>query len=283
MTYLRISLVLLGTALLSSSAEVPYGSNTAAGHYVQTPDAKIYSERYGEGGTPLVLLHGGEYGYIEEFGDLIRELSKRRTVVAIATRGYGRSERGTVPLSHRQFASDAAAVIEDIFPNQAKVDVLGFSEGATTSYILISAHPERFNKLIAISGSLGQYGENVGSLEAEPLTPELMQKQVPDLVTRRKAIMPKPELWEPLIRELDRMYRQPIYVKQEEVRKITIPTLILAGDRDYYNRLDGLIDIFHLLPKGELAFIPGCGHVVLDCKPKLVISIAESFLDQQQQ
>jgi pimeloyl-ACP methyl ester carboxylesterase len=113
------------------------------------------------------LLHGGEYGYIDEFGDLIQEMSKRRTVIAIATRGYGRSQRGTLPLSHRQFASDANAVIDNIFPNDEKVDVLGFSEGAITSYILVSAHPQRFNKLIAIGGPLGQYGENVGSLEAE--------------------------------------------------------------------------------------------------------------------
>jgi pimeloyl-ACP methyl ester carboxylesterase len=260
-----------------------FGANTAAGHYVQTPDAKIYYERYGEGGTPLVLLHGGEYGYIEEFGGLIAAMSKRRAVIAIATRGYGRSERGAVPLSHRQFAQDAAAVIQAVFPNGEKVDVLGFSEGAITSYILASAHPERINRLIAISGSLGLYGQTMESVEAEPLTPELMQKQVPDLVARRKRIMSKPELWEPLIRELDLMYRAPVFVKQEEVRAIAAPTLIMAGDRDYYNRADHLLDIYHLLPKGQMALIPGCGHVVLDCKPELVIGIATAFLDERAQ
>jgi hypothetical protein len=50
MVYLRTSLLPLCAALLSLSAEIPYGSNTAAGHYVQTADAKIYYERYGEGG-----------------------------------------------------------------------------------------------------------------------------------------------------------------------------------------------------------------------------------------
>jgi len=258
----------------------PYGSNAAAGHYVQTRDARIYYERYGEGGRPLVLLHGGEYGYIDEFGDLIREMSRRRTVIAIAIRGYGRSERGTAPLSHRQFARDAEAVIEDVFKNGEKVDVLGFSEGAITSYLLVSGHPERFHRLIAISGSLGLAGETKEAREAEPLTPESMQKQVPDLVAKRKAIMAKPELWEPLIRELDLMYRAPVYVTPDEVRKIPIPTLIMAGDHDYYNDLNGLVDIFRLLPTGELAFIPGCGHVVLDCKADLVISIAGRFLDQ---
>ncbi len=264
----------------AQNQQPPYGSNPAAGHYVQTADAKIYYERYGQGGTPLILLHGGEYGYIDEFADVIREMSKSRTVIAIATRGYGRSERGTVPLSHRQFAQDASAVLENIFPHGEKVDVLGFSEGAVTAYILVSAHPERFRKLVAIGGPLGQYGQNVKALEADPLTPERMQKQVPQLVAARKAIMGKPEQWEPLIRELEQMYRAPVYVKQEEIRNISIPTLIMAGDRDQYNSLKGLTDIYYLLPNGELALIPGCDHVVLNCKPNLVISMVTSFLDQ---
>lgn len=78
-----------------------------------------------------------------------------------------------------------------------------------------------------------------------------MQKQVPDLVAKRKAIMAKPEQWEPLIRELEQMYHAPAYVKQKEVKSIPIPTLIMAGDRDYYNQLSGLVDTFHLLPRAS--------------------------------
>jgi pimeloyl-ACP methyl ester carboxylesterase len=110
-----------------------------------------------------------------------------------------------------------------------------------------------------------------------------MQKQVPDLVAKRKKIMAKPELWEPLIRELDLMYRAPVFVQQEEIRAIQAPTLIMAGDRDYYNRADHMVDVYRLLPKGQLALIPGCNHVVLDCKPDLVIGIASAFLDERAQ
>jgi pimeloyl-ACP methyl ester carboxylesterase len=272
--------LLLEKPIHAEGREPPYGSNAATGHYVQTADARIYYERYGHGGTPLLLLHGGIYGYIDELGDLIREMSKRRTVIAIATRGYGRSERGTVPLSNRQFAEDAFEVIRSVFQNGEKVDVLGFSEGAVTSYILVSAHPERFHKLVAIGGPLGKYSNNVKYLEANPVTPESLQKQVPELVSARKAIMPKPELWEPFIRDLAQMYRVPVFVKQEEIRNISAPTLLMVGDRDEFVSLKGMIDIYSLLPQSELAMIPGCGHVVLSCKPGLVIAIAGSFLDQ---
>jgi pimeloyl-ACP methyl ester carboxylesterase len=257
---------------------VRYGTNDQAGHYVQTPDAKLYYERYGGGGQPVVFLHGGEYGYIDEFAEVIRQVSKQRTVIAIATRGYGRSERGTRPLSHRQFAEDAALVIKDIFKGDEKVDVMGFSEGAITSYLLASSHPELVRRLVAIGGPLGAYGASIEDLESDAeVTPEFMQQQVPDLVARRKKQMIHPEQWDQLIRDLNAMYDRMVYVKQEEIRAIKAPTLIMAGDKDE-TRKEHFVEIFKLLPNAQMAIIPGCGHVIFRCKPDLSIKIMSDFL-----
>jgi len=265
------------TAAQSTQAQIPYGTNDQAGHYVQTPDAKIYYERYGEG-PPVVFLHGGEYGYIDEFSEVIRQVSQQRTVIAIATRGYGRSERGTRPLSHHQFAEDAALVIKDIFKPGEKVDVMGFSEGAITSYILASSHPELVRRLVAIGGLLGAYGASIEDMESDTeLTPELMQQQVPDLVARRKKQMIHPEQWDQLIRDLNAMYQKTVYVKQDEIRAIKASTLIMAGDRDP-TRPEHFIEIFKLLPDAQLAIISGCGHVIFHCKPDLSIKIMSDFL-----
>src|SRR6202012_1664909 len=108
----------LAAMMISTSAQaqdkagaIAYGANAAAGHYLTVDDTRIYYETYGSGGTPLVLLHGGVYGYIEEFGELIAELSQHRRVIAIATRGHGKSDIGTKPFSYAMFAEDAVAVI----------------------------------------------------------------------------------------------------------------------------------------------------------------------------
>jgi pimeloyl-ACP methyl ester carboxylesterase len=281
---IAVALVLSGApvSLLAQqiAQKIPYGANDAAGHYAQTSDAKIYYEQYGDGARPLVLLHGGVYGYIDEFGELIQEMSKHRTVIAIATRGYGRSEIGKQALTQRLFAEDAAVVIRQAVPSGEKVDVLGFSEGAGTSYLLAAKHPELVNRLIAIGGSLGVYGERLSYLEDDfTLTPEQLEKDSPDFVSGRKKLMANPEQWNQLIRGLAVMYSAPVAVRQDEIKSIAIPTLIMAGDRDDYTRLDHFIDIYHLLPKGQLAFIPGCGHVVLNCKADLVIKIVSGFLE----
>lgn len=268
--------LVLGSA---AAQDIPYGANDQAAHYVQTSDAKIYYEQYGQNGTPLVLLHGGVYGYIDEFHQLIDELSKQHTVIAIATRGYGRSELGNQALSQRLFAEDAATVIRHAVKPGEKVDVLGFSEGAGTAYLLAAKHPELVNRLIAIGGSLGAYGERLSYLEDDfTLTPESLNKQSPDFFAARRKLMTHPEKWNDLILGLAQMYAQPVAVRQDEIKSIALSTLIMAGDRDDYTRLDHFLEIYHLLPKGQLALIPGCGHVVLDCKPKLVIQIVSDFL-----
>jgi hypothetical protein len=100
---LMVSLCAMSAAMLVSTPvqaqnkteAIAYGANPAAGHYLTVDNTRIYYETYGSGGTPLVLLHGGLYGYIEEFGELIAEMSKHRRVIAIATRGH---ERGAIEI-----------------------------------------------------------------------------------------------------------------------------------------------------------------------------------------
>ncbi|MGA7710212.1 MAG: alpha/beta hydrolase, partial [Acidobacteriaceae bacterium] len=60
------------------------------------------------------------------------------------------------------------------------------------------------------------------------------------------------------------------------------PTLIIMGDHDPYNQIPKMVELYQLLPVGELAIIPGCGHVVLACKGQFTITAVKTFLDQQQ-
>jgi pimeloyl-ACP methyl ester carboxylesterase len=260
-------------------AKVPYGNNSAAGHYLQVDDAKIYYETYGSGGTPLVLLHGGLYGYIEEFGELIGELSKHRRVIAVATRGHGKSELGTKPFSYTLFANDAVAVIHH--ESSGKVDVLGFSDGAVTSYTLAASHPELVRRLVAIGGprKLADWTPSAQK-EFKNSKPGDVERDSPQFVADRKKLMPDPAKWEEFIERLNVMWSGPVYVTDEQIRSIKVSTLIVAGDHDPYNQIQKFVELYQLLPKGELAIIPGCGHVVLDCKGPFTISAVAAFLDQ---
>jgi pimeloyl-ACP methyl ester carboxylesterase len=243
-------------------------------------DAKIYYETYGSGGTPLVLLHGGLYGYIEEFSGLIGELSKHRRVIAIATRGHGRSELGTKPFSYALFADDAFAVIRH--ETGEKVDVLGFSDGAVTAYTLAAAHPDLVLQLVAIGGGrkLADWTPKAQA-EFKSAKPGDVERDSPQFVADRKKLMPQPDRWGEFVERLNTMWSGPVYVTDEQIRSIKVPTLIVAGDHDPYNQIAQFVELFQLLPNGELAVIPGCGHVVLDCKGQFTIAAVAAFLNKQ--
>ncbi|HEY4195288.1 MAG TPA: hypothetical protein VGM63_07120, partial [Mucilaginibacter sp.] len=66
-----------------------YGDNPAAGGWVKLKDAKLYYETYGSG-EPLLLLHGDSQS-IFAFLYQIPELSKHFKVIAVDTRGQGKS------------------------------------------------------------------------------------------------------------------------------------------------------------------------------------------------
>ena len=261
------------------SEKISYGANPAAGHYLRVDDAKIYYETYGSGGTPLVLLHGGLYGYIEEFGELIGELCRHRRVIAIATRGHGKSGLGTKPFSYALFAADALAVIRH--ETGEKVDVLGFSDGAVTSYTLAAAHPELVRRLVAIGGPR-KFADWTPSAQEEfkNAKPGDVERNSPQFVADRKKLMPEPTTWEEFVERLNAMELGPVYVTDEQIRSIRVPTLILAGDHDPYNQIARFVELYQLLPKGELAIIPGCGHVVLACKGPFTIAAVGTFLDK---
>jgi pimeloyl-ACP methyl ester carboxylesterase len=266
----------------SAVEKIPYGSNPKAGHYLRVNDAKIYYETYGAGGTPLLLLHGGLYGYIDEFGDLIAEMSKHRRVVAVATRGHGKSDLGSLPFSYTLFAHDAFEVVRH--ETMGKIDVLGFSDGAITAYTFTNAHPELVRRLVAIGGARGTAGWTPDALaELKASKPQDVERDSPQFVADRKKLMPQPEVWDEFVARLTKMWLGPIYVTEAQLQSIKAPSLLIAGDHDPYNQVVRFAELYQLLPKGELAIIPGCGHVVLACKEQFTTAAVGTFLDRPEE
>ena len=128
-------------------SKTPYGDNKDAGRYVQSDDAKIYYETYGEG-EPLFIFHGGGIGSPYELGHIIDNLRKKYKVVVISSCGHGHSEIGHTPISLEQKANDVLAVMKEI--TDKPVPILGFSDGAYTAYKLAIMKPEAVERIVAI-------------------------------------------------------------------------------------------------------------------------------------
>lgn len=253
--------------------KVAYGNNPLAGRYLNVDGCKIYYEVYGQG-KPIVLLHGGVYGYIDEFEPFLEKLSQTHQVICVATRGHGKSEIGKAPYTYAQRADDAYRVIRTI--TKDSVAVLGFSDGGFAAFTLAATHPELVKQLIVIgAGNLPQLP--AGKHRYEQYVADNLMKSDPEFFKSRLALMPEPTRWPESLAWLNNMYNTD-FVSVETFKKIQCPALIIAGDRDEYSATEDFVTCKKAISNAQLAIIPGCGHVVFYCNFPSVWAALAPFL-----
>lgn len=91
-------------------------------------------------GFPLLLLHGNGEN-LDYFAHQIEYFSKFYRVIAVDTRGHGKSPLGDAPFTIRQFAEDLFAFMDTL--RLPKAHILGFSDGANTALTFALKYPER--------------------------------------------------------------------------------------------------------------------------------------------
>lgn len=269
-------LLLTLTRLVHAQPTVPYGNNAQAGHFYNVGDAKIYYEVYGKG-NPIVLLHGGLFGYIDEYEFLIPKLAQTHQVIAIGTRGHGKSEIGTKSFSYQQLADDAYMVIRSI--TKDSVLVIGFSDGGITGYNLTASHPELIRKLITIGSPRRPTDRVLSNKKEGKMTAERLDKMAPDFVKSRKAIMPEPNRWNEFLNKLDLLWNQSTFISDEALHQFNCPVLVIAGAKDPYFKTEKVIETTRLLQQGTVSIIPGCSHVVLYCNFPAVWEAITPFIN----
>ncbi len=269
--------VWLTTVFLSFSSlqgqTIPYGNNPEAGKYFNVGDAKLYYEVYGQG-KPFVLVHGGVYGYIDEFQPFIEILSKNYQVICIATRGHGKSEAGKGDFSFQQRAEDAYKLIRSITKDSA--NVLGFSDGGYSAFRLAAIHPELVKKLIVIGA--GDYATNTKRQKFN-YTPEGLMQYDSAFFKSRLALMPEPRRWKEILTKLSKMYNEDP-TSTETFQKIKCPTLVIAGDTDDYLSPEAMVSCAKAIHNSQLSIIPGCSHVVFFCNFPAVREAIGPFLKE---
>jgi pimeloyl-ACP methyl ester carboxylesterase len=231
--------------------KLPYGANVSAGQYVQTKDAKIYYEVYGVG-QPIVLLHGGLFGSTIEFSDLIDLLKPNFQVIAISTRGHGKSEIGSEPLTLEQRANDAITIINAV--TKDSVIVIGFSDGGYSAYQLGAMYPDRVKKMVVIgAGELrpGIRAFKFTSKEAIAMDKPYWEQQL--------KLMPEPNRLEEVFTQVANCYNK-VTVSKDLLSMIKCPVLVMAGDKDGGNPVERVVGAARYIPNHQICIIPNAGH-----------------------
>ena len=251
---------------------VPYGNNPAVGKYFDVGDAKLYYEIYGKG-EPLVMLHGGVYGWIDEFEPFIKRLSEQFQVICIGTRGHGKSEAGTQAFSYAQRATDAYKIIRSI--TQGSVLVVGFSDGGFSALKLAQQYPQAVKKMVTIGVGYLVPGRKFNYNSRDLLKGDSV------FFTKRLALMPEPARWDETLSKLNKMYNGSDMGKTV-LEKIKCPVLVLNGDQDDYFTVESATQCARAIPNAQLSIIPGCHHVVFFCNFGAVWEAMRPFLSLKQ-
>lgn len=159
MTYKKLA-VLVGLCLTLIQASAQKTKTMKTSGHAPVNGINMYYEIHGKGETPLVLIHGGGSTIETSFGVLLPLLATNNKVIAVELQAHGRTSDRNAPESFEQDADDVAALLKHL--NISKANILGFSNGGTTTLQIAMRHPQLANKIIVISGATKREGFMTG-------------------------------------------------------------------------------------------------------------------------
>lgn len=256
-----ISLVaLFFVAMLTSFGQemtTPYGNNPDAGAFKKINGVNLYYETYGSG-KPLVFLHGNG-GSIRNSRYKIEHFKKNFKVIAIDSRGHGKSIDNSPHLSYVQMANDVALLLDSL--HMDSVYVSGQSDGGILGLLLAINHPKKVSKVVT-------FGANM--FPGKKATPKIIDKMVSDTLRLTKDFQTR--------RLFELLGEQP-NITEKDLQNISCPFLLISGDRDVI-RLEHTITMFYNIKKSNLFIMPGATHFGSYEKPELFNSVVLDFLNK---
>lgn len=214
-------------------------------------------------GTPLVLLHGnGENG--EYFKNQIDYFAKKYRVIAVDTRGHGKSPRGNKPFRLETFADDLKNFLDE--NNLKRVNLLGFSDGGNIALIFTLKYPDYVNKLAVNGANLFPSGLKAGFL----LPVKLLYGLFYFPARFNKKVKRRLELLALMAKEPD--------ILPEQLNDIKCPVLVMAGTRDLIKEKHTRL-IAGSVPNSRLCFLKG-DHSIAKTNSLEYNKTVEKFLEE---
>ncbi|SEO85536.1 Pimeloyl-ACP methyl ester carboxylesterase [Mucilaginibacter sp. OK283] len=275
--YIKITTFII---ILMTTATTTQAQN--AGKYAHVNGIKMYYEIHGTG-HPLVLIHGGGSTMHTSFGKIMPQLAKTHMVIAVDLQNHGRTSAREIPETFEQDADDVAELLKQLSIKGA--DVMGFSNGGSTTLQLAIRHPELVRKLVAISALYKRSGTfpwfwdfiNKADLSSMPQIYKDVYLAIPGNTQAGLQNMQD--------KDAKRMQTFKDW-NTDDIKAIQAPTLVIVSDQDVITP-EHAIELSRLLPHGRLTIMPGShgafmGEVMApnpDSKvPELFVAMLDEFL-----
>jgi 3-oxoadipate enol-lactonase len=253
--------------------------------FLERPDGcRLYFELHGPSqGTPLLLLEGLG-GDIPGWRRNIPHLAERHRVVALDSRGNGRSDPPAGRVTMSVFVEDALGLLDHIEAKNG--DLYGQSFGGMVAIEAALIHPDRVRSLVLACTHAGH----------SRMVPAKARAQVPkdkpylSLYSPAFAREHPDHIAEDIL--LGSQNPQPVAAGRRQweaiqgwdawdrLDRIACPTLVLHGTEDLMVDVENGRMLAKEIPGAELALIEGAGHVYHSEQPELADRLVLEFLDR---
>jgi pimeloyl-ACP methyl ester carboxylesterase len=226
------------------------GGQFHGSHRAEINGVSIYYETYGSG-PPVLVLHGAG-AFLETMHYFITALASSHTVIAVDSRGQGRSTDSADPITYAAMGDDMIKLMDSL--HIAKADVVGWSDGGIVGLDMAMKHPDRVAKLVAIGSNY-----DVNGVDPKVFSNGFFEQQAADVKPFYDAVAPDPKHFPVLVKKIEHMISTEPHYTLADLSRIRARTAIVAGEHDLIFRAhtDALA---HAIPGAKEIIVPGASH-----------------------
>jgi pimeloyl-ACP methyl ester carboxylesterase len=269
--------------MAAADAAAPRGAKTVRANGIDVAYVDIGN------GPPLVLLHGALAstgpawsGSTNAHVDHLRSLGERFRVIAPDTRGSGATAHTGGWAGFDVLADDVVALIEALGLDRPAI--AGFSEGGATATLVALRRPAVIRATVNHAGFdyfdsehmaeqlehgfRPMFGGRPGATAADPDAAERAFLAIPPMRATFTTMQRDYDTaqgeghWRTYLGEFFDRTTTGVGHNTEDFAGLTMPTLLVAGDRDMFCPVEVACTAFRALPAGELGIAPNTGHEI---------------------
>lgn len=264
-------------------ANTEHSSRADAPHAAHAGSVRLHIEDSGGGGRPLVLIHGWPLS-AEAWAPQVSALrAAGYRVVAYDRRGFGRSDKPLSGYTYDTLADDVKCVMDQCALHD--VTLVGFSMGGGEVARYVARHGESRLHSVVFAAAVVPYLMKTDDNPGGPLTLEMARKKKSALEQDRSAYFEEftknffsangaLQVTEAQRRETVALCNQSAQHAalacmdafsstdfREDLKKVTVPALVIHGDADAIVPFEGSGQRTHqAVPHSQLVKIKGAPH-----------------------
>jgi pimeloyl-ACP methyl ester carboxylesterase len=224
-------------------------------------------------GSPVVLLHGG-LSNSDYWGNQVRVLARRHTVIVMDSRGHGRSTRDARAYGYDLMADDVVALLDTL--HIAKADVVGWSDGAILGLDLAIRRPDRVGKVFAFAANTVTSGVQEG-VEKAPVFARFIERAKGEYA----KLSTTPNDYDAFVAQITRMWETEPNWTDAELQSIRAQVLVVDGDHDEAIKRAHTEYIAATIPNAGLLILSNTSHFAFLQDPALFNFALLHFLDNE--